>query len=71
MPEIGGMPGLSKTDSLETDYSSDSNSANLITDTNYEQTVLQEEMASMRQIIQTLSNKVRQNEQKIQGNRLY
>ena len=59
-PELGGMPGLSKD--IEMDYSSDSNSAIEITQPDYG-----DEVATLRQLIQTLTQTVQRNEHRIQG----
>ena len=60
-PELGGMPGLSKD--IEMDYSSDSNSASDLT----EPTEYDNELQTMRRLIDTLTQTVRRNEQRIQG----
>ena len=55
------MPGLSKD--IEMDYSSDSNSAVESTQADYDR----DEVATLRQLIQTLTQTVQRNEHRIQG----
>ena len=60
------MPGLSKD--IEMDYSSDSNSASSeLTET---PTEYGNEIQTMRRLIDTLTQTVRRNEQRIQGTRV-
>ena len=60
------MPGLSKD--IEMDYSSDSNSASSeLTETPAE---YRNELQTMRRLIDTLTQTVKRNEQRIQGTRV-